>query len=80
MKKQYLLEFLLLLTFTIGMLSGSVYAAEELDSDGDGVPNDLDQCPNLLEDYDPQYGNNIDGCPAVVPSTSRQPSQSRNPL
>ena len=24
----------------------------------------IDFCPNLLEDYDPQYGNNIDGCPA----------------
>jgi len=64
MKKQYLLGFLLLLTSTIGILSGSVYATEAIDSDGDGVPNDLDQCPNLLEDYDPQYGNNIDGCPA----------------
>jgi len=64
MKKQYLLGFLLLLTSTIGMLPSSVYAIEALDSDGDGVTDDLDQCPNLLEDYDPQYGNNIDGCPA----------------
>ena len=38
--------------------------ANDIDTDGDGVPNDVDQCPNLLEDYDPQYGNNIDGCPA----------------
>ena len=24
----------------------------------------IDFCPHLLEDYDPEYGNNIDGCPA----------------
>ena len=65
MKKQYLLGFLLLLTSTIGMLPNGVYAAgEDIDTDGDGVPNAVDQCPHLLEDYDPQYGNNIDGCPA----------------
>ncbi|MEK0354294.1 MAG: thrombospondin type 3 repeat-containing protein, partial [Nitrosopumilus sp.] len=64
MKKQYLLGFLLLLTSTIGMFSSGVYAAEPIDSDGDGVPDNLDQCPHLLEDYDSQYGNNIDGCPA----------------
>ena len=46
------------------MLPGAVYANEPIDSDGDGVPNSLDLCPHLLEDYDPQYGNNIDGCPA----------------
>jgi len=59
MKKQYLLGFLLLLTSTIGMLP-SVYAAEEIDTDRDGVPNDVDQCPNLLEDYE----GTIDGCPS----------------
>jgi hypothetical protein len=64
MKKQYLLGFLLLLTSTIGMMPSSVFANEAIDNDGDGVPNNLDQCPNLLEDYDPQYGNNVDGCPA----------------
>ena len=46
------------------MLPGSIYAVEVIDNDGDGVPNSIDFCPNLLEDYDPQYGNNIDGCPA----------------
>jgi len=56
--------FLLLLTSTIGMFPSSVYANEAIDSDGDGIPDDLDQCPHLLEDYDTQYGNNIDGCPA----------------
>ena len=64
LNKQFILGFLLLLTSTIGMLPSSVYAAEGIDNDGDGVPNSIDFCPNLLEDYDPQYGNNIDGCPA----------------
>ncbi len=64
MKKHYILGFLLLLTFTIGMFSSGVYAAEPIDTDGDGVPDSVDFCPNLLEDYDPQYGNDIDGCPA----------------
>ena len=53
MKKQYLLGFLLLLTSTIGMLPGGVFAIEVLDTDGDGVPDNVDQCPHLLEDYDP---------------------------
>jgi len=44
---------LLLLTFTIGMFSSGVYAAEPIDTDGDGVPDSVDFCPNLLEDYDP---------------------------
>jgi len=60
MKKHYILGFLLLLTSTIGMLSSSVYAIEAIDSDGDGVPNDVDFCPHLLEDYK----GNIDGCPS----------------
>ena len=64
MKKQYLLGFLLLLTSTIGMMPNGAFAVETSDTDGDGVPNNLDQCPHLMEDYDPQYGNNIDGCPA----------------
>ena len=64
MNKQIILGFLLLLTSTIGMFPSGVYAAEVIDNDGDGVPNNIDQCPNLKEDYDPQYGNNIDGCPA----------------
>ncbi|PJC50540.1 MAG: thrombospondin, partial [Nitrosopumilales archaeon CG_4_9_14_0_2_um_filter_34_16] len=63
MKKYYLLGFLLLLTSTIGMMPSGAFA-NEIDTDGDGVPNNLDQCPHLLEDHDPQYGNNIDGCPA----------------
>jgi len=59
MKKQYILGFLLLLTSTIGMLP-SVYAAEEADTDRDGVPNDVDFCPHLLEDYE----GTVDGCPS----------------
>ena len=55
------------------MLPGSVFANETLDNDfdGDGVPNSLDLCPHLLEDYDPQYGNNIDGCPDIAPEQQR---------
>ena len=71
MKKQYLLGFLLLLTSTIGMLPGSVYANDAIDTDGDGVPNNVDRCPHLLEDYDPQYGNNVDGCPDTAPEQQR---------
>ena len=48
---------------TIGMLPNSVYAIEAIDSDEDGVPNSVDFCPNLLEDYVTQHGN-IDGCPS----------------
>jgi len=64
MKKYYFVGFLLLLVSTISMLQGSVYAAEINDNDGDGVPNIIDKCPHLLEDYNLEYGNNIDGCPA----------------
>jgi len=60
MKKHYILGFLLLLTTTIGMLTSGVYATEAIDSDGDGVPNDVDFCPFLLEDYE----GIIDGCPS----------------
>ncbi len=41
------------------MFTSGVYATEAIDSDGDGVPNDLDQCPNLQEDYE----GTVDGCP-----------------
>jgi hypothetical protein len=64
MKKFQILGFLLLLVSTISMLQGSTYALETNDNDDDGVPNNIDQCPYLKEDYDPEYGNNIDGCPA----------------
>ena len=38
------------------------YSATDLDKDG--VPDDVDLCPKLKEDYNPEYGNVIDGCPA----------------
>ncbi len=60
MKKYYLVGFLLLLTSTIGMFPSSVYAIEAPDSDGDGIPDNLDHCPSLLEDYE----GTIDGCPS----------------
>jgi hypothetical protein len=63
MKKYHFLGFLLLFVSTVGMLPGTVYGQIN-DNDGDGVPNNVDRCPHLLEDYDPEFGNNIDGCPA----------------
>ena len=64
MKKIHLLGFLLLLVSTLSMLQSSSYAQIENDNDNDGIPNNADQCPFLKEDYNPEYGNNIDGCPA----------------
>ena len=61
MNKSQILGFFLLLVLTIGVLQGSAYALETNDNDDDGVPNDIDQCPFLKEDHDPQYGNNLDG-------------------
>ena len=46
------------------MVPGTVCGDVSNDNDSDGVPNNIDHCPHLKEDYDPQYGNNIDGCPA----------------
>ena len=53
--------FLLLLVSTISMLPGSIYATETNDNDGDGIPNSVDRCPHLLEDYDGD--RDLDGCP-----------------
>ena len=64
MKKYHFVGFLLLLVSTISMLPASAYASEANDNDGDGVPNIADRCPHLLEDYDPEFGINVDGCPA----------------
>ena len=69
MKKQYLLGFLLLLTSTIGMMPGSVFANEAIDTDGDGVPNSVDLCPNEKETWN-KY-NDHDGCPDIAPEQSR---------
>ena len=59
MKKYYILGFLLLLTSTIGMFPSGVYAQTN-DNDDDGVPNDVDQCLYLQEDYE----GALDGCPS----------------
>ena len=63
MKKQFIFSLMFLITASIGLVPSTVFAAPN-DYDGDGVPNEIDQCPNLLEDYDPQYDGIIDGCPA----------------
>jgi hypothetical protein len=64
MKNFQILGFLVLLVSTIGLFQSSVYALETNDDDGDGIPNNVDQCPSQKEDYNPEYGYNIDGCPA----------------
>ena len=51
MKKYYFLGFLLLFISTISMLPGTVYGQIN-DNDQDGVPNSVDRCPNLKEDYE----------------------------
>ncbi|MFM9875016.1 MAG: thrombospondin type 3 repeat-containing protein, partial [Nitrosarchaeum sp.] len=61
MKKYQILAFLLLI-ISSGMFQGTVYGSQ--DNDNDGIPNSLDQCPNLKEDNDPQFGTNEDGCPS----------------
>ena len=61
MKKYHLLGFLFLLVSTAGTMPGSAFAAEINDNDGDGVPNNIDRCPHLLEDYDGD--RDLDGCP-----------------
>ena len=43
-----------------GMLSLS-WAPRNHDQDGDGIPDDVDQCPNLPEDFDGYQ--DADGCP-----------------
>ena len=69
MKKQYLLGFLLLLTSTIGMFPSGAFANENIDTDGDGVTDDLDGCPDEKESWN-KY-NDHDGCPDIAPEQSR---------
>ncbi|MBA0908476.1 MAG: thrombospondin type 3 repeat-containing protein, partial [Nitrosarchaeum sp.] len=63
MKKYSILGLLLLIIF-MGVFQGNAYGSQINDIDNDGVPNSIDHCPHLQEDYDPQFGNNVDGCPA----------------
>ena len=58
MKKYQILGFLLLIA-SIGIFQSSAFGVE--DNDNDGVPNNLDLCPNLKEDYT----GTIDGCPST---------------
>ena len=66
MNKHYLLGFLLLLTSTIGMLPGTVFANETLDTDGDGVLDVMDRCPTQSETWN-RYMD-YDGCPDILPT------------
>jgi len=56
--KQYSIFGFLLLIASIGIFH-SAFGVE--DNDNDGVPNNLDLCPNLKEDYT----GAIDGCPST---------------
>jgi len=59
MRKEFLLGFLLLVTTTIGTIP--VYSQTGVsDVDNDGIPDNVDDCPNLPEDYE----GDIDGCPS----------------
>ena len=59
MRKEFLLGLLLILTATIGTVP--VYSANgPLDKDRDGIPDNIDDCPNLPEDFEDM----IDGCPS----------------
>ena len=69
MNKYYLLGFLLLLTSTIGMFPSGVYANESIDTDGDGITDEIDLCPNEKESWN-KY-NDSDGCPDIIPEQSR---------
>ena len=59
MRKDILLGFLLLLTSTIGIVP--VYSENgAADRDNDGIPDNVDACPNLPEDF----VDEIEGCPS----------------
>ena len=45
----------------VRVIAGLWYAPAERDSDHDGIPDDVDQCPPLPEDYDGFQDE--DGCP-----------------
>src|SRR3970040_44737 len=58
MRKKILLGFLLLLTTTIGSIPA--YSDNGVtDKDNDSIPDNVDFCPNLPEDFEDE----IDGCP-----------------
>ena len=53
-----LLYFLFLLSSTLSISISPILAASDIDNDG--IPDDIDSCPRLQEDY---FGD-IDGCPS----------------
>jgi hypothetical protein len=46
---------------TVRVAAGLWYAPKDADADGDGVPDEADQCPPLPEDLDGHQDD--DGCP-----------------
>src|SRR3989304_5857821 len=59
MRKKILLGFLLLLTTTIGSIPA--YSDNGVtDKDNDSIPDNVDYCPNLPEDFEDE----VDGCPS----------------
>ena len=59
MRKDILLGFLLLLTSTIGLVPVNAENGVS-DKDGDNIPDNVDDCPHLPEDYE----DAIEGCPS----------------
>ena len=59
MRKEILLGFLLLVTTTVGTVPAYSQAGIS-DVDNDGIPDNVDDCPHLPEDFE----DAIDGCPS----------------
>jgi len=63
------------------VLVGISYAPRNHDMDGDGIPDDIDQCPELAEDFDgfedddgcPDYDNDADGVPDAMDQCPNEP-------
>jgi len=62
LREKFSLQFWLLLVFTITSAPLFVaYSSGTPDSDGDGIPDNLDSCPNQPETYNGIL--DLDGCP-----------------
>lgn len=65
----------------IGLITEKAVENLALDSDGDGIPDEVDQCPDVAEDKDgfededgcPDYDNDADGIPDVKDQCPNEP-------